>query len=294
VAIADLTGDGQPVVAALNSKSETLTLLLDAGTGFEQLAEHGLGGAPQALAVADLEGDGRSVLAILVGAAGGSRIELLGLSDGVLVPMATLAVGARGEDLAALDSDGDGRDELWVAASDAGEVVRLTAAGRAAFAVPSAPAALRAIEFDGDPEPELAVALGPPGPRKGVAVLDLLSDGRVVEIGVVETVGWPIALAACELDGDGVTDLAVLALEQPDSARGLVQPLHGELGRALHPRDRPERPRRQRLARGDRRGRRARPDAAGRRGRAPRLPRRGGGRPERRRSARLGGRQRLQ
>jgi hypothetical protein len=163
-------------------------------------------------------------------------VEVYELSGSAVVRLAEHEVGARGEDLALADSDGDGRPELWVAAPDAGQVIRLSADGRAAFAVPSAPTALCAIEFDGDPGPELAVALGPPGPRKGIAVLDLRPDGQVVEIGVVETAGWPIDLVVCELDGDGVADLAVLALEQQGSARGLVQPLRCELGRALHPR----------------------------------------------------------
>ena len=235
VALGDLAGDALPEIVVLNSKSETLTVLARAGDGYVPLARHGLGGAPVAVALADLEGDARPEIAVLTGATGGSRVELYGLSGGAVVFLAAHPVGARGEDLAAVDSDGDGRPELWVAAPDAGQVIQLSAGVRVAFPVPSAPCALAAIEFDGDRAPELAVALGPPGPRKGVAVLDLLPDGRVVEIGVVETAGWPVDVVACELDGDGALDLAVLSLEGR-SARGLVQPLRCELGRALLPR----------------------------------------------------------
>ena len=237
VALADLMGDDALEIVALNSKSETLTIV-DPLDLLAARAEHSTGPAPQALVVADLQGDERPEIAVLTGNTEGSRVELYGLVEGRVTALGTIAVGTRGVDLATADADGDGRVELWIAAPDAGQVIRLEGGRREAFPVPSSPVALCAIEFDGDAAPELAVALGAPGPRRGVAVLDLRVVGgalEVVEIGVVETIGWPLDVVACQLDGDGALDLAVLAEEQPGSVRAFVQPLYCELGRAYLP-----------------------------------------------------------
>jgi hypothetical protein len=65
VAIGDLNGDGNPDIAASNSQSNTLSVLLGNGDGtFQPESSFAVGNNPFSVAIADLNGDGKLDLAV--------------------------------------------------------------------------------------------------------------------------------------------------------------------------------------------------------------------------------------
>ena len=116
---------------------------------------------------------------------------------------------------------------------DAGQVVFIQGESVQNFAVPSAPRALAWIQFDADPEPELAVALGSPGPRTGVAVLEFRHDSNTTatapaalvlhEITFVPSSRRPVDLLAIDLDRDSREDLVVLTRDSDLSPAGTLE-----------------------------------------------------------------------
>jgi hypothetical protein len=240
-----LTGDERPEVATLNSKSGTLTVLRNEAGALVAHGEVEVGPSPRGLVIADVAGDEEPDLAWVAQDGRGARLEV-GMADEQGVgryarPM--LLSGRSGRDLLALDLFPGGTSELLMADRDAGLLLGFVSR-RDLFherwspnflrvEVPSAPVAVRAIEIDGDEDPELAVAVGAPGPRLGIALLDLVLSGDefgqrtcdATEFTLVDTVGWPIDLAVSDLNGDGLEDMVVLSLDGPDGPGGFVQAL---------------------------------------------------------------------
>lgn len=238
VLAADLLGSELPEVVTINSKSETLTVLAN-NDGTLTLAQELLeiGPSPRAPIAAQLDGAGPLELAYLTTDTTGAHLVLLAADEhGQFAPVREpLLIGTSGSDLLALDLDGDGRAELICADADAGEVIVVTWAAGDPWStaeplrlpVPSAPVALAQLQFDDDPAPELAVALGSPGPRLGVALLDVSFNAQgalvLLEIGFLPTELWPIDLVEADLDGAGRTDLGLLGLTSSGSAEGRLQ-----------------------------------------------------------------------
>ena len=230
---ADLLGDGLPEVVTADSKRESLTVLANRRGKLEvvqTIAESGA--SPRAPVAAQLDDTPALELAYLVTDGAGARVVVLAVdASGAFAPAGPpLKVGTSGSDLEAVDLDGDGRAELLCADTDAGEVVvaRWPSGDLVRLSVPSAPRALARVEYDGDPRPELAVALGAPGPRLGIAILDVGVDEAgaltLAELAFLPTDLWPIDLAEANLDGRGRSDLVLLALSAAGSADGLLVP----------------------------------------------------------------------
>jgi hypothetical protein len=167
------------------------------------------------VAIGDLEADGRNDLLILDAEDGGNlKIHgqtILGLLS--LVPTAVIHLedvpvptGTTLELVAVGDLDGDGRNDIAAANNAAGKV-----------------------KVFGSDVKEMLDLVGAPGPR-GVAVEDLTGDGRndLVSAGTdavtlqvqegngvfvprdVPVNGQPLDLSTADLDGDGMSDLALL------------------------------------------------------------------------------------
>jgi hypothetical protein len=152
-------------------------------------------------------------------------------------------------------SDPEGGRIAWLA-NIHGPATSAIFGGQQALPLPSGPNALAVLEADGGSAPELAVALGGPGPRLGIALLRAGRDAagalKLEEYAYLPTTVHPVSLAAADLDGDGTTDLALLATATGGDSDGSVTPfLHDADGtwRALAPMPTGQRP--YRLVAGD-------------------------------------------
>ncbi len=222
-------------LAALNVKSNSISPVVFENGALRPLTEVACGTEPRAPVLAEFDGEpGLDLLLLCAGQRGTDFCVYHGDVDGRLSPTATLELGAGASDIEVLDVDRDGAFEFAIAMPQTGRVLLLeNSALRGDLAaltqaqsldVPSLPRELTTIELDGDPGPELACVLGAPGERVGIAWLDVQreSSGELVltELGFSALPGAPSEAVACDLDGDGRTDLAVLATRATDSSVG--------------------------------------------------------------------------
>ena len=224
----DLDGRGSLEIAAIAAKDSALSVVRD---GLE-VARIPLGPSPRALACGDLDADGRAAeAACIVRDASSSRIVALFLDPaGAERRRVETPLGRGGSDLLFAAWPGSS-PSLFAADPETDELVWLEAAEptpgetalrtRARLPLPSGPRAIAAIQLDDDAEPELAVALGGPGPQTGVALLEL-RDGRFGLSSRLEIRGAPCGVAAGDFDGDGREDLAVLVLATAAGPAGTV------------------------------------------------------------------------
>ena len=183
-------------------------------TGFGAGASYAAGSSPQAVASGDFDRDGNADLAIanLVGPA---LTVLRGMGGGAFTAPAYYTGGNAGRAIVASDFNGDGIVDLAVAVSDG--VAIWIGAGDGTFsggAVTLAGSSLRGIagaDFDRDGIVDLAVTSSS---TNTVLVLrghgaNGIGDGTF-GVPVEYAVGMnPARILAADLDGDGITDLAV-------------------------------------------------------------------------------------
>ncbi len=235
LAAADLDGDGAREILVLCALSvpEALCVLQRQGERWSRFATLEARRSADCLRVGDLDGDGAPDLAFLErGEAGARLVVVFGKPGEVLGADSTtaeLVLGGGSGDLLLADLDGDGRDEAIAADPERGRVVLArTDAARAlalvaAQALPSAPHALAVVERDG--RPSIAVALGEPGPRIGLALLEVSGNGAglaLAERAFLPVVGvLPIDVAILR-GPEGLAWLALLSKAPSDGAPGRV------------------------------------------------------------------------
>jgi hypothetical protein len=232
VAAADFNGDGRPDLVAVDTNSNSVSVLLNTANGGAALPNFGaqqtfaVENSPDELVVADFNGDGRPDLAV-ANSGGGTVTVLLnttpaGSNTVSFAAPQTFAAGTDPEGIAAADLNGDGRPDLVVtngSTNSLSVLLNTTAAGaamaafaaRQTFATPTHPFSIVVADFNGDGRPDLAV--GNIGSNSVSVWLDTTAPGsQTVNLATQQTfgvAGFPYGVTAGDFDGDGRPDLAV-------------------------------------------------------------------------------------
>lgn len=219
VATGDFNADGYPDIAAANSDSNSVDILINNGDGtFKNAVNYPLGNGPQDITVGDFNNDG--VLDIALANTANNKVSIMmGDGDGTFtVSEATYAVANTPTGIVTADFNGDGNLDLAVACGSE-KVSILIGAGTGAFAVSETTytvgtAAYRIAtgDFNGDGYLDLAVS------NYGSANVSILLGVGNGTFGaaVNKTVGTgPDGIVVGDFNGDGVLDLAVQGDVEP-------------------------------------------------------------------------------
>jgi hypothetical protein len=239
IAVGDFSDDGIPDLAVANVTDNTLTILLGNGNGtFSQAAHSPIpasGAAPASVAAADFNRDGNVDLVVSV--VGPNEVSiLLGDGDGTFTEAGNspIRVGLTPYSVAVGDFNGDGNPDI-VTANDAdvnsnpGTVTILLGGGDGTFAeapgspipVGINPLIVATGDFDADGKVDVAVTNEN---DNTAAILIGVGDGTFTAGPAVRTPAghFPLSVAAADLNGDGLADLAVTNTDLINSTSVMV------------------------------------------------------------------------
>ncbi len=114
VAVGDVNGDGKPDFVVASSGSNTVSVLVNRGTGtFAPKVDYPTGVALNSVALGDVNGDGKPDL--VVTHSSGSVSVLMNSGTGTFAPRVDYFIGFSPNSVALGDVDGDGKPDLVVA-----------------------------------------------------------------------------------------------------------------------------------------------------------------------------------
>lgn len=241
---ADLDGDRALDIVVANRESGDISILFGDGKGgFPRSAALPISRGPQAVAIADLNGDGTPDLAV-AGRESGKVSLYLNDGHGQFTGPIQLRVGKGPRAIIAADLNGDGTPDLATANRLGGTVTLRFGDGRGAFAdsltldAGDGPTMLLSADVNRDGAPDLIVADRTvsdrvsgdeaPGLEERGRLLIFPGDGKGHFATPIEydAGGHPAGIAVADLNGDGVTDLAI-ANNLPDNLVVLFGDGHG-------------------------------------------------------------------
>ena len=242
IAMADFNGDGILDLAVLNSADDNVTVLLGVGDGTFQLeqscttvqalrgvhpeglqttcvtATFPVGADAFQIATADFNADGRADL-VVTNSENSTVSVLLGVGDGTFQNQVTYAVGHDDLGIVIADFNGDGIPDLAVANEEDGTVSVLLGIGNGTFqpqvtyTTGAVPLGISVGDFKGNGNADLAVSNIE---SNTVSVFFNKGDGTGTfqPQAVFPGGGFPLQLVAGDLNGDGLSDLAVVDASQ--------------------------------------------------------------------------------
>jgi hypothetical protein len=217
VAVGDLNGDGLPDLAAANSGSSNVSVMLGDGSGgFGGATNYDTHGSAKAVAIGDLNGDGKPDLVTANGGTYNDVSVLLGNGDGTFAPRFDFFLGTAFAPLgiAVGDFNGDGKLDVVTANAGAGgnSVSVLLGDGNGGFsaqydhAVGTGARSVAVGDFNGDGKLDVAAAN-----YNAATVSVLLGNGSGgFSARFDHSVGFfPKSVAVGDFNGDNEGDLAV-------------------------------------------------------------------------------------
>ena len=232
VVIGDIDGDGKPDLAVTNNGTNSVSVLRNTSTigsiNFATKVDFGTGTSPLWLAIGDLDGDGNADLAIANGSA--NTVSVLRNTSPIgsisFAAKVDFATGSSPRTVVIGDLDGDGKPEMVINNYSANSisVLRNTAsvgsitsgsfATNVDFATGTQPNAGLAIgDIDGNGKPDIVVSNT--GSNTVSVFRNTATNGSITSSSFATKVDYttgsnPYFVAVCDLDGDGLPDLATV------------------------------------------------------------------------------------
>src|SRR5882672_1539931 len=210
VIAADFNGDGKLDLAAANSNSNTVSILLGKGDGsFGPKTDFVTSAGPRAVTAGDFNGDGKLDLAVANHDSNTASV-LLGKGDGTFGTKTDFATGALPVFIAAGDFNGDGKLDLAVANHDPNTASVLLGKGdgtfgpKTDFATGFVPMSLTTAVFNLNHNLDVATANSS---ANTASVLLCKGDGTFDPKTDLGTDTGPISVTAADFNGDGKADL---------------------------------------------------------------------------------------
>jgi hypothetical protein len=157
VAVGDVNGDGKPDAVVTDPRLNSVSVLLNNGTGTLGAAQtYAVGGTPTGLAVGDVSGDGK--LDVVTANSNGTVSVLVGQGNGAFAAAQHYAVGGPANSVALGDFNQDGRLDVATTGDTETDVLLNNCDGILAAYQKVGPAGgtVVAADFNGDGYPDLA------------------------------------------------------------------------------------------------------------------------------------------
>ncbi|MFC1618924.1 FG-GAP-like repeat-containing protein [Candidatus Neomarinimicrobiota bacterium] len=210
VTAADLDGDGDLDLAAVNEGSHTVSVVKNNGDGsFQTRTDYGTGSVPRSVFAADLDSDGD--LELVTANDGSHTVSVLkNNGDGSYQAKTDYGTGNSPRSVLAADFDGDADQDLAVTNAGSASLSVLLNDGDGDFLAQTSygtggyPWQIFSADLDGDGNVDLVTANEA---ADNISVLLGTGDGSFATQVTYEAGDSPRSVAAVDLDGDGALDL---------------------------------------------------------------------------------------